>query len=122
MSILYSEERDVNFDKFYDFKSAQIISRMVKLELEAIKLANEKAKDSVVQNFKSGTNGSVSYSPKVQRASQLNSDMPYSPGIQINILLSNILQQYIDIANINININIDFSKTAISISISILNF
>ena len=25
-------------------------------------------------------------------------------GIQINILLSNILQQYIDIANININI------------------
>ena len=26
------------------------------------------------------------------------------PGIQINILLSNILQQYIDIANININI------------------
>ena len=46
LSILYSEERDVNFDKFYDFKSAQIISRMVKLELEAIKLANEKAKDS----------------------------------------------------------------------------
>ena len=44
------------------------------------------------------------------------------PGIQINILLSNILQQYIDIANINININIDFSKTAISISISILNY
>ena len=36
-------------------------------------------------------------------------------GIQINILLSNILQQYIDIANINININIGFSKIAISI-------
>ena len=34
-------------------------------------------------------------------------------GIQINILLSNILQQYIDIANINIG----FSKIAISISI-----
>ena len=39
-------------------------------------------------------------------------------GIQINILLSNILQQYIDIANININIG--FSK--IAISISILNY
>ena len=44
------------------------------------------------------------------------------PGIQINILLNNILQQYIDIANINININIGFSKIAISISISILNY
>ena len=43
-----------------------------------------------------------------------------NPGIQINILLSNILQQYIDIANINININIGFSK--IAISISILNY
>ena len=86
LSILYSEERDVNFDKFYDFKSAQIISRMVKLELEAIKLANEKAKDSVVQNFKSGTNGSVSYSPKVQRASQLNSDMPYSHKIKTKMI------------------------------------
>ena len=36
-------------------------------------------------------------------------------GIQINILISNILQQYIDIADININIG--FSKIAISISI-----
>ena len=48
-------------------------------------------------------------------AQQPRLDWPgeYSPGIQINILLSNILQQYIDIANININIG--FSKIAISI-------
>ena len=31
-------------------------------------------------------------------------------GIQINILLSNILQQYIDIANININIGFSSSS------------
>ena len=41
-------------------------------------------------------------------------------GIQINILLSNILQQYIDIANINININIGFSSSSnINININI---
>jgi hypothetical protein len=86
LSILYSEERDVNFDKFYDFKSAQIISRLVKVELEVMKLANEKAKDSVVQNFKGATNGSVSYSPKVQRALEINSDMPYSHKIKTKMI------------------------------------